>query len=89
MSEQKYEQSFYAVLNQDTGEYFAGFNPEAGKAETSTTPMGAKLFSNKHDVKLRPNEALVELTVSLDASNTQVSESFRPRRREKKVIAAK
>jgi|LakMenE18May11ns_1017448.scaffolds.fasta_scaffold9911199_1 hypothetical protein len=85
MSE-NYEQSFYAVLNQDTGEYFAGFNPEAGKAETSTSPMGAKLFSNKHDVKLRPNESLVEVTVSLNKDNTQISEPFRPRRREKKVI---
>lgn len=85
MSE-NYEQSFYAVLNQDTGEYFAGFNPEAGKAETSKSPLGAKLFSNKHDVKLRPNEALVEITAQLNDTNSSVSESFRPRRREKKVI---
>lgn len=86
MSDQTYEQSFYAVLNQDTGEYFAGFNPEAGKADTSKSPLGAKLFSNKHDVKLRPNEALVEITARLTDSNSSVSESFRPRRREKKVI---
>jgi len=87
MSAQTYEQSFYAVLNQDTGEYFAGFNPDAGKAETSTSPLGAKLFSNKHDVKLRPNENLVELTIKVSNENTLVSEPFRPRRREKKVIS--
>jgi len=81
-----YAQSFYAVLNTDTGEYFAGFNPELKKAETSKSPLGAKLFSNKNDVKLRPNENLVEVVASLTASNTEVSEPFRPRRRvEKKV----
>lgn len=79
------QHSFYAVLNEDTGEYFGGFSPELGKAQMVVQPYDAKLFSNKHDVKLRPNEKLVELTITLSSDNTVVSEPFRPRRREKKV----
>ena len=37
--------SFYAVLNTDSGEYFAGFNPEENRAESVTDPLDAKLFS--------------------------------------------
>jgi len=77
--------SFYAVFNETSNEYFGGFNPDAGKAEMVTSPLGAKLFSNKHDVKLRPDEKLVELIVALSDQNTTVSEPFRPRRREKKT----
>jgi hypothetical protein len=81
-----YGQSFYAVLNDDTGEYFAGFDPEAGKSNMVPNPLGAKLFTNKNQVKLRPNERLVEIEADLSASNTSVSEPFRPRRREPKVF---
>lgn len=79
-----FTQSFYAVLNDDTGEYFAGFDPEAGKSTMVASALGAKLFSNKNQVKLRPNERLVELEIDLSIDNTRVSEPFRPRRREPK-----
>ena len=79
--------SFYAVLNTDSGEYFAGFNPEENRAESVTDPLDAKLFSNKHDIKLRPNEQLVEIEVDLTPANTRVSDPCRPRRRERKVHA--
>ena len=79
-----FEQSFYAVLNSDTNLYFAGFNPELGQAEFVNSPLDGKLFSNKNDVKLRPNELLVELTITLTNTNTTVSEPFRPRRRDPK-----
>lgn len=81
-------QSFYAVKNVDTGLFFAGFDPEANEAQMVETPMAAKLFSNKHQVKLRPNEKLVELEITLTTENVAVSEPFRPRRREPKVYAA-
>jgi hypothetical protein len=78
-------QSFYAVLNDETQLYFGGFNPEKGKAEMVESPFDAKLFSNKTDIKLRPTEKLVELSVVLTSDNTSISEPFRPRRREKKT----
>lgn len=82
-----YQHSFYAVLNDDTGEYFAGFDPENNKSNMVASPLGAKLFTNKNQVKLRPNERLVEIEAQLSAVNTVVSEPFRPRRREPKVYA--
>jgi predicted nucleotidyltransferase len=87
MSE-SYIQSFYAVINVDTSLYFAGFDPEANVPQMVESPLGAKLFSNKHQVKLRPNEKLVELEITLSTDNVVVSEPFRPRRREPKVYAA-
>lgn len=89
MSENSFEQSFYAVLNNDTSLYFAGFDTAKEQAMYSSSPLGAKLFSNKNQVKLRPNEQLVELTISLTDENTSVSEPFRPRRREQKHIQNK
>lgn len=80
--------SFYAVKNEDTDEFFGGFDPAAAKAVMVKSAYAAKLFSNKHDVKLRPNEKLVEVTVTLSPENAVVSEPFRPRRREKKAIPA-
>ena len=76
-----FEQSFYAVLNEDTNTYFGGFDSDSDKAILVADPRAAKLFSNKNQVKLRPNEKLVELIVSLDEKNTEVSAPFRPRRR--------
>ena len=80
--------SFYAVLNEETGLYFAGFNVSEGKASVVDSPLSAKLFANKHEIKLRPTEKLVEVEVELSVTNTKVSEPFRPRRREPRDIKA-
>jgi hypothetical protein len=80
-----FEQSFYAVLNEDTNTYFGGFDSESNQPIMVEDPKAAKLFSNKNQVKLRPNEKLVELVVVLDATNTTVSAPFRPRRRPMKA----
>lgn len=77
---------FYAVKTGE-GKYFAGFNPEINAADFVDDPLAAKLFSNKYDIKLRPNEALVELEVSLSEENTAISEPFRPRRRQQPAKA--
>jgi len=72
--------SLYVVKGAD-GLYFAGFDAEKGKANFVSDPLGAKKFTNKYDIKIRPEETLVELKVDLSKSEVQVSEPFRPHRR--------
>lgn len=74
------QHSFYAVVN-DNGKYFAGFNPTLKVAQHVTSPLAAKLFTNKYEVKLRPNERLVEIKVDFAATDAEISAPFRPRRR--------
>ena len=81
MSEElNYVVSLYVVKSPD-GQYFAGFDVERGKANFVTDPKAAKKFTNKYDIKLRPEEQLVELKVDLRQSSVEVSEPFRPMRR--------
>ena len=72
--------SLYVVKSSD-GKYFAGFDADKGRASFVTDPRGAKKFTNKYDIKLRPEEALVELIVDLSKSAVDISEPFRPHRR--------
>lgn len=76
--------SLYAVKN-STGVYFAGYDAGKGKANFVEDAKYAKLFSNKYDIKLRPDENLVELTIDLARSSVLISEPFRPHRRAPKV----
>lgn len=71
---------FYGVVSPD-GKYFAGYDPEQGKAAFVENPLDAKLFTNKYEIKLRPQESLVEFSVGLNKSNTELSDQFRPKRR--------
>lgn len=73
--------SLYAVLNTTKQLYYAGFNTEKQVAEFSDCPATAKLFTNKYDIKLRPDELLVEIQVDLSAVPIVVSKPFRPARR--------
>lgn len=72
--------SLYVVKSAD-GSYFAGFDATQGKANFVADPLAAKKFTNKYDIKIRPEETLVELKVDLNKSAVQVSEPFRPHRR--------
>ena len=72
--------SLYVVKGAD-GSYFAGFDAEKGKANFVADPLSAKKFTNKYDIKIRPEETLVELKVDLKRSNVQLSDPFRPHRR--------
>jgi hypothetical protein len=72
--------SFYVVKGSD-GKYFAGFNPEQGAVRQVDTPLAAKWFSNRFDIRLRPNETLVEIKVDPSVGVVHVSEPFRPRKR--------
>lgn len=72
--------SLYVVKTGD-GAYFAGFDATQGKASFVTDPLAAKKFTNKYDIKLRPEETLVELKVTLAQTNVAVSDPFRPHRR--------
>jgi hypothetical protein len=74
--------SLYVVKN-PSGTYFAGFDSSKGEAHFVTDPYLAKLFSNRHDIKLRPEEMIVELTIDLARSDVKMSEPFRPQRRVK------
>jgi hypothetical protein len=69
------------VVKTPNGDYFAGFDTEKGKANFETDPRKAKMFSNKYNIKLRPQEMLVELVIDLMKSDVKVSEPFRPARR--------
>jgi hypothetical protein len=73
--------SFYVVLNEDNGKYFAGYNAAEGKPNFVDDPLVAKPYSNKFDILLRPNEKVVELKVQLSKDNVELSAPFRPRRR--------
>jgi len=81
MSEElNYVVSLYVVKTGD-GKYFAGFDVDRGKANFVEDPKAAKKFTNKYDIKLRPEEQLVELKVDLRQAGVEVSEPFRPLRR--------
>jgi hypothetical protein len=81
MSEElNYVVSLYVVKTPD-GKYFAGFDVDRGKANFVEDPKAGKKFTNKYDIKLRPEEQLVELKVDLRQSSIEVSEPFRPMRR--------
>ncbi len=71
--------SLYVVKN--PAGYLAGFNSAEGKANFVEDPLKAKKFSNKYDIKLRPDETVVELQVDLSSANVKISEPFRPHRR--------
>lgn len=65
--------------------FFGGFDPEKGEAIVVDNAINAKLFSNKFDINLRPDEKMVEVMVSLTPENTQVTAPFKPRRRVDRV----
>jgi hypothetical protein len=72
--------SLYVVVN-SSGKYFAGFDSSKGMANFIDSPKLAKKFTNKYDIKLRPDEQLVELRVDLAVTAVSMSEPFRPSRR--------
>ncbi len=74
--------SLYVVKTAD-GKYFAGFDPTKGKANFVEDARFSKKFTNKFDIKLRPDESLVELKIDLTAVHIDMSEPFRPPRRTK------
>lgn len=74
------QHSFYIVVNENE-EYFAGFNTELNKAQWVENPFEAKMFMGKPDIKLRPNEQIVEVYVDISEDNASLSAPFRPRRR--------
>lgn len=71
------------VVKTANGKYFGGFDSTKGQANFVDSPLYAKKFTNKFDIKLRPEESLVELTVNLKNSEVKVSDPFRPHRRAK------
>ena len=66
------------VVNTGENQYFGGFDPQKGESVYVSDPKLAKKFTNMFDIKLRPNETVVELVVELTDSNVSVSEPFRP-----------
>lgn len=73
--------SLYAILRDSDNKFFGGFDPTKGEAILVDNAIGAKLFSNKFDINLRPDERMVEVVVSLSDFNTKVTAPFKPRRR--------
>lgn len=80
MQEQNTIVSLYVVRGAD-GSFFAGFDASQGKANFVDDPLSAKKFTNKYDIKLRPEESLVELKLDLRNASPQISDPFRPHRR--------
>lgn len=72
--------SLYVVKN-STGAYFGGYDAVKKQATMVDDPLKAKKFSNKHDIKLRPDETVVELSFDLAKTAVGISEPFRPQRR--------
>lgn len=75
--------SFYAARKPD-GTYFAGFDTTEQKSRFVTDPLEAKLYTNKFEIPLRPEETMVEVLVELTTTNTRVSDPFRPKMRKNK-----
>lgn len=73
--------SLYAIMRDADNKFFGGFDPSKGEAILVDSAIQAKLFSNKFDINLRPDEKMVEVLVSLTPSNTTVTTPFKPRRR--------
>lgn len=69
----------YAIQRHD-GTFYAGYDPASGPL-TVTNAGSAKLYTNKNNVKLRPTEYLVELTIPIQLARITVSQPFRPKRR--------
>lgn len=80
MQDQNTVVSLYVVKATD-GSYFAGFDSAKGQSFFTADPKAAKKFTNKYDIKLRPEETLVELKIDLAKANVETSEPFRPHRR--------
>lgn len=69
------------VVKGAAGTYFAGFDAEKQKANFVVDPRKAKTFTNKYDIKIRPDETLVEMRIDLMSIVIEYSEPFRPHRR--------
>jgi len=80
MQDQNMVVSLYVVKVKD-GQFFGGFDATVGAASYVENPLAAKKFTNKYDIKLRPQESLVEITIDLAKSHHVLSEPFRPNRR--------
>lgn len=75
--------SVYVVMGSD-GKFFGGFNSIENRAVFVDDPKQAKKFTNKHDIKLRPDEQLVELSIDLSQAAVEISAPFRPQRKSTK-----
>ena len=73
--------TLYVVYREDMNKFFAGFNSETNAAEFVDEAKNAKKFSNKFDIKLRPNEQLCSIFIDLDKAPFEVSKPFRPARK--------
>lgn len=71
------------VVRKDDNTFFGGFDREQGTPVFVESPLKAKFFHSKHNVPLRSDEALVELTITMDDSNTAISSPFRLKRKPK------
>lgn len=72
--------ALYVIKNGD-GQFFAGYDSSKQQANLVDNPIHAKKFTNKYDIKLRPNESMVELSIDLEQVAVNISEPFRPQRR--------
>lgn len=76
------EHKLYAIQAAN-GKFFKGFDTAAQAPMFVNKALEAKLFNNKYEVRLRPTENIVEISVVLTDDNTSVSAPFRPRLRQK------
>jgi len=80
--------SLYAIRRDVDGQYFGGFDPTMNQARLVSSALEAKLFTNKFDINLRPDEKMIEVIVTLSESNTQITAAFKPRRRSDRIVGA-
>jgi len=78
--------SLYVVRTSE-GKFFGGFDPTKGRANFVEDARLGKKFTNKYDIKLRPDESLVELIIDLSQVSVKVSDPFRPHHRKVKQAA--
>ena len=74
------------VVKTGSHQYFGGYDAQSRKAIFVDSPLHAKKFTNKYDVKLRPEETLVEISVDLEKSHHIISSPFRPQLKKRPTL---
>lgn len=73
--------SLFAILKDNSKLFYGGFDPKNKTPILVENPLEAKLYTNKFDINLRPDERMVELQIMVDKGNFTVSPPFKPKRK--------
>ena len=73
--------SLFAIFKESMQLFYGGFDPRNNKAILVENPLSAKLYTNKFDINLRPDEKMVEVQINVQPSDIVVSQPFKPKKK--------